>query len=374
MALDPTLPEPVFVETDPQVILADLIAKYELDSGKPLFPAQDEMLFINLLAYRESLVRMAIQDAAKQNLVRYSRAPMLDYLGELVGVYRLSAQYAVTTLRFTLDAARIDDTLVPQGTRVSATDSLLFATSADAIIKAGSTSVESAATCTDAGIAGNGWQPANISTLLDDIGDGTFDIQVTNTTASAGGSAQEDDDHLRERITLAPESFSNAGSRGAYRFHAMSAHPDIIDVDIATPTAGTVALTPLMKTGLPTQAILDLVLAVCSDEKTRPLTDTVTAVAPTAKDYAITAELVIYTGQDRLLIKQQAEAAAAAYQTERAAGLGRDIIPVQITKILAVAGVYDVVMSSPAAVMEVDHNEWAHCTGITITIKGTSNG
>ncbi|MCX9039372.1 baseplate J/gp47 family protein [Citrobacter portucalensis] len=373
MALDPNLPEPVFVETDPQVILADLIAKYEADSGKPLFPAQDEMLFVNLMAYRESLVRMAIQDAAKQNLVKYARAPMLDYLGELVGVYRLSAQYATTTLRFSLGIARTTDTLIPQGTRVSATDSLLFATSADATIKAGSTSVDCAATCTDAGIIGNGWQPANISTLLDEIGDGTFDVVVSNITTSTAGSDQEDDDHLKERIRLAPESFSNAGSRGAYRFHALSAHPDIIDVDVDTPTAGTVALTPLMKSGLPSQAILDLVLAICSDEKARPLTDTVTASTPTAKDYAITAELVIYTGQDQTLIQQQATVAAEAYRDDRAAGLGRDIIPVQITKILAVAGVYDVTLSSPAATV-VGHNEWAHCTAITITIKGTNNG
>lgn len=374
MALDPALPEPVFLETDPQVILAELIAKYEADSGKPLFPAQDETLFVNLMAYRESLVRMAIQDSAKQNLVKYARAPMIDYLGDLVGVYRLSAQYAITTLRFTLETTRTTDTFIPQGTRVSATDSLLFATSSDATIKAGSTNVDCAAMCLDAGITGNGWQPANISTLLDDIGDGTFDVQVSNTSTSAGGSDQEDDDHLRERIRLAPESFSNAGSRGAYRFHALSAHPDIIDVDVATPTAGTVALTPLLKTGIPGQAILDLVLAVCSDEKARPLTDTVTASAPTSKDYAITAELVIYTGQDPALIKQQAETAAAAYRDERAAGLGRDIIPVQITKALAVAGVYNVLMSVPAAEIIVGHNEWAHCTGITITIKGTNNG
>ncbi|MBP0016080.1 MAG: baseplate J/gp47 family protein [Cyanobacteria bacterium SBLK] len=42
----------------------------------------------------------------------------------------------------------------------------------------------------------------------------------------------ETDDNLRKRIILAPESFSNAGSAGAYRFHALSASQDIIDVGV----------------------------------------------------------------------------------------------------------------------------------------------
>uniref|UniRef100_A0A1A9WW60 Collar domain-containing protein n=1 Tax=Glossina brevipalpis TaxID=37001 RepID=A0A1A9WW60_9MUSC len=61
-----------------------MIAWYEKVSGKTLYPAQDERLLINLIAYREALVRLAIQDTAEQNLVAFARAPMLDYLGELV--------------------------------------------------------------------------------------------------------------------------------------------------------------------------------------------------------------------------------------------------------------------------------------------------
>ncbi|MCZ6333862.1 baseplate J/gp47 family protein, partial [Escherichia coli] len=77
--------------------------------------------------------------------------------------------------------------------------------------KAGLLLVNTRATCTEPGINGNNWQPAQISQLLDDIGD--IDLQVTNLTASSGGSEQEDNDRLRERIKLAPESFTNAGSK-----------------------------------------------------------------------------------------------------------------------------------------------------------------
>ncbi|SQD11414.1 phage-related baseplate assembly protein J [Escherichia coli] len=64
------------------------------------------------------LVRVAVQEAAKQNLVAFAREPMIDYLGELVGVYRLAAQPATTTLQFSVDEALAIDVLIPAGTRV----------------------------------------------------------------------------------------------------------------------------------------------------------------------------------------------------------------------------------------------------------------
>lgn len=125
------LTEPDFIERDADKITAEMIAKYEADTGKTLYPAQAERLLIDLWAYREMLVRVAVQEAAKQNLVAFAREPMIDYLGELVGVYRLAAQPATTTLQFSVDEALAIDVLIPAGTRVSASDSVIFATDTD---------------------------------------------------------------------------------------------------------------------------------------------------------------------------------------------------------------------------------------------------
>ncbi|WP_176555960.1 baseplate J/gp47 family protein, partial [Escherichia coli] len=110
------LTEPDFIERDADKITAEMIAKYEADTGKTLYPAQAERLLIDLWAYREMLVRVAVQEAAKQNLVAFAREPMIDYLGELVGVYRLAAQPATTTLQFSVDEALAIDVLIPAGT------------------------------------------------------------------------------------------------------------------------------------------------------------------------------------------------------------------------------------------------------------------
>lgn len=365
------LTEPDFIERDADKITAEMIAQYEAATGKTLYPAQAERLLIDLWAYREMLVRVAAQEAAKQNLVAFAHEPMIDYLGELVGVYRLAAQPATTTLQFSVDEALAIDVLIPAGTRVIASDSVIFATDTDVVLKAGLLLVNATATCTEPGVAGNGWQPAQVSQLLDEIDN--VDLQVTNLAASSGGSEQEDNDRLRERIKLAPESFTNAGSRMAYRFHAMQAHPNIVDVAVLSPVPGTVELYPLLSTGLPDDSILTLVESFCSDEKVRPLTDTVRAKTPVQVDYTIEANITIYRDQDANSVKDSANSAIQNWVASRTATLGRDIVPSQIISVLSVAGVYQVELVTPALKV-VAENEWANCTAITLNMTGVSDG
>ena len=369
------LTEPDFIERDADKITAEMIAKYEADTGKTLYPAQAERLLIDLWAYREMLVRVAVQEAAKQNLVAFAREPMIDYLGELVGVYRLAAQPATTTLQFSVDEALAIDVLIPAGTRVSASDSVIFATDTDVVLKAGLLLVNVTSTCTEPGTAGNGWQPAQVSQLLDEIDN--VDLLVSNLTASSGGSEQEDDDRLRERIRLAPESFTNAGSRGAYFYSHNErcydkAHPNIVDVAVLSPVPGTVDLYPLLSTGLPDGGVLTLVESFCSDEKVRPLTDTVRAKTPVKVDYTIEARITIYRDQDARSVKDAANSAIQNWVASRAATLGRDIVPSQIISALSVSGVYHVELVTPA-LRVVAENEWANCTAITLNMSGVSD-
>ncbi|EKZ9425990.1 baseplate J/gp47 family protein [Salmonella enterica] len=366
------LPEPVFADTDPEKITRTLVERYEDLAGKKLYPAQDEMLLINLMAYQQSLVMNRIQDAASQNLVAFARHSGLDFLGELVGVHRLGAASARSPLTFSLNAPAPADTLIPAGTRVSANDSVVFATDEDTILNAGRMAITVPATCTVEGVVGNGWQPAQISNLMDDIGDGTLDFSVTNPLVSSGGAEQESDDHLRDRIMLAPESFSNAGSRGAYRFHAMSAHQDIVDVAVVRSRPGTVVLYPLLATGLPDQNLLDLVAGICSDEKVRPLTDTVMVKQPVKAAYSIAATLTFMEGQDSTVVLKNAVDAINAWIQQKSARLGQDIIPSQIVAALSVPGVYRVELKQPGERVLAAH-EWAFCTGGVITPGGKAH-
>lgn len=370
------LPKPVFVTIDPAATEADLIARYEEKSGKTLYPAQIERLFIDQIAYATTGLQMSIQNAGEQLLVRHSNGPILDYLGELVATPRLLAIAARCPVRFAIATAAIQPLLIPVGTRVTTLDAkLAFITDEEVLIPAGQTQVTVTATCSTVGEAGNGWAVGQISVITNPPFAG---LLATNIAVSFDGAEDEDDDRYRERIILAPEAYSNAGSRGAYRYHAMAVHQSIVDVAVHGPAEGQlpghVALFPLTTSGLPTADLLQRVLALVGGEKVRPLCDTVHALPPVQVDYSINARIVFFNSADRVTTMAQVQAAANAYVLELSAGLGVDIVPEQLIARLQVAGVYRAFVEQPAVPRELLGNEWAVCSSIQLIDAGTSNG
>lgn len=368
-----SLPEPNFIDRDVTKITQELISQYETMTGKTLHPAQVERVLIDLIAYREMLLRIGIQEAAKQNLVEYARYPMLDYLAELVGVKRLPAQPARTTIRFTLSEAQPFDVLIPAGTQVETKDGkYIFKTVSDKVIKAGQITVDIDAVCETAGSGGNGYIAGEINNILSLI---AYVEKAENISTSMGGADEESDERLRSRIKEAPEHFSNAGSKGAYRFWAMSAHQDIVDVAVMSPSPGVVNVYPLMNTGNPSVDILRLVANTLNAEKIRPLTDQVNVISPTQVDFAITANVTLYDFADYATVKEDIRRALDRYTKEIRARLGKDIIKSQIIAIInSVYGVYKTDLISPAADVVLADNEWANCLGVTINIVGNTNG
>ena len=81
-----TTTAPPFLETDPSILVDSLVAAFESASGKTLYPAQVERLMVDVMAYREGLVRQTIQYAAEQNLVDFATGARLEALGRLLGV------------------------------------------------------------------------------------------------------------------------------------------------------------------------------------------------------------------------------------------------------------------------------------------------
>jgi phage-related baseplate assembly protein len=150
-------------------------------------------------------------------------------------------------------------------------------------------------------------------------------------------------------------------------------HQSIIDVEVASNAPGEITLYPLLDTGLPGVDMLALIAAAVSGERVRPLTDHVNVVVPEQVDYQIAAELTLYKSADAEVTLAAARAAAQAWANERAAGLGRDIVPVQVEAAIKVAGVYDIARSSPPKIV-VESHQWAHCTGINIEFAGVADG
>jgi phage-related baseplate assembly protein len=363
---------PDFIERDPQVIERELLAEYEAATGRPLAPAQPERVLIRRWAYRETLVRLAIQDAASQNLVAYARRPALVELGRLLGVVPLPPAAARTTLEATLVQSSAQPRVIGAGARVRSKDGrAVFRTLDPLTILPGQLSGAATAECEAVGVVGNGYIPGDIITPMEPL---PGVASWTNTTTSAGGAPEEEVERLRQRILAAPERLSVAGPAGAYRYHAMGASQLITDVAVLSSAPGVVDLYVLLATGAPGQELLDAVAAACSAERVRPLCDLVQVHPPEVVEYEIDVRLTLYSSADDEAVATEASARAAAFIAWQRTKLGRDLVPEQLGAALqTIAGVYRALVVSPTARV-LSPAEWGLCTAVDVAIVGHEDG
>ena len=332
--------KPQYLPLDTNAIVNEMIAYYEAETGRPLQPAQVERLIINMIAYRERLLREQVNEAANLNLVEFSKAPFIDYLGQLVGVIRLPASAASALFSFEFEASH-GALIIPAGFTVTSTDGLATFQLQDDLVVA-----ENVATvgdielvCTTEGIIGNGYNPGMVNTIN---APQPFLLDVQNSTDTQGGSDQESDDQLRVRIKLAPDAFSTAGSRGAYEFHARSVSPEIVDVTVKSLTPGNVNIYPLGKGGrVPETVEINAILDATSGEKVRPLCDTVNVLVPEIVNYDIEVNVLPKQNADATTVQDAVTAALNAFGDERKNQLGLSALLVQIIGVVqGVSGVF----------------------------------
>lgn len=314
------------LEVDSNTLYNSIISAVEMMTGEPLYPGDERRIFAEALVQIVTSVVNSCNSACNGKMLQYATGETLDALGYRMGVERLEANPATATFRFTLTGVQSADVTVPAGTLVTTDGDIYFATDEDLIITAGDTYGDVTATCTVPGADGNGFSAGSVAQLVDLIDKVST---ASNITTTSGGSDTEDDEEYRERIHLSNSTFSTAGPTKAYQYYAKSADSSIIDVVVDSPDPCEVDIYVLTDTGIPSQAILDAVEAICGADDVRPLTDQVSVKAPTAKLYDI--EIKYYTtAEDEVDCVAAIEGDGGAidqYVEWQAGAIGRNINP-----------------------------------------------
>ena len=328
-----------FVETDAAKIYTAILSALMDNVGEPLYPGDERRIFGDALAAVLVAVYNEFNDCMQQRTLQYARGYVLDAIGERYGITRAAPAHSTAVFRFSVQSARMENIIIDAGTKITTDGSVYFETDNIAVLQAGELSVDIPGTCTEGGEAYNGFAVGTIATLVDLI---PYISSVQNTTVSSGGDDgepynEEGDNKLRERIRLAPATQSTAGPESAYRYFALSADPEIVDVAIDSPSANVINIYPLMSGGeIPDEETLEKVEAACSADDVRPMTDLVTAIAPTAVTYDI--ELKYYcTADNEADTIKAVEASGGAidqYNEWQTSALGRDINPDQLRKLI----------------------------------------
>ena len=278
---------------------------------------------------------------------------MLDFLGDLVGVARLPAVAATGSITLTAVDPPAAGIPVLAGFRVSAPGGdVVFETTASVVLESDTPSSVVGVRAIQPGIAGNGLEAGQEWEFVDGLPN-LATVICSETTA--GGADEEDDDSLRERIRLAPQSWSVAGSEASYIYHAKSVSMQVIDVypeswdKNGALTQGVVKVHVLSKPlllGTPegdAQAEtlrLEVEQALMKDE-VKPLCETLEVVNATTLSVTVSIDVIRYANADAATVAEDVAAAFAEYRKQLTVRLGQDFVPSQLAAQLhAIPGVY----------------------------------
>lgn len=340
-----------FVPTDTDSIISKLVAGYEELTGTAVRPASPEMLFIRWVGNIIIQERVLTNYTGNQNIPSRAEGKNLDALGELFKAQtRPAAKPAVCTMRFSISEAQETAVLIPAGTRITDTGgALTWETVADAYVPIGDTSTEVQAQCQVPGTLGNGYAAGQISALVD-----VYDYysECANVTMSGGGADEATDNEYYELMRASMDAYSCAGAVGAYAYWAKQTSTEIADVLAVSPTPCVVKLYILMKDGtLASKEVKAAVVAECSAEERRPLTDFVSAEDAEEIHYSVDLTYYLHrplgngkTGAD---LAAAVQAAVDQYTKWQSAKLGRDINPSYLTWLLMQTGIKRVDLTAP---------------------------
>ena len=338
-----------FIPTDTDSIISIAVAMYETLTGTVVHPASPEMQFIRWVCNIIIQERVLNNYTGNQNIPSRAEGENLDALAELTYLReRPDSKAATCKMLFSISEVQDTAILIPAGTRITdANGTLTWETIEDVYVPIGETSVETQARCQTVGVIGNGYAVGQINALVD-----VYDYysECKNVTASEGGADRATDDEYYELMRASMDAFSCAGARGGYIYWAKQVSTEIVDVVANSPVPGEVKIYVLMEGGaLAGEEMKNKVLAACSEDTKRPLTDHVCVEDAEVVPFDINFTYYLQTGRT----KSAAEVAAAVneaveqYKEWQCAKLGRDINPDELREYLYHTGIKRIELISP---------------------------
>ncbi len=181
---------------------------------------------------------------------------------------------------------------------------------------------------------------------------------------------EEADEALRLRTRQRIIGFANAGGAAHYRYWALSASPDVADVEVDSPEPGRVRISVLAKGEEETvpDAVLEAVRAVVLRDDIRVLTDTVEVVAAELIPVTVTARIWLYPDTPMAAF----DAIEARFKEALAAQsvLGWDLTPSWVIGELQRPGVHKVELHSPTTDIRANANQAVRLMHLNLEFAG----
>ena len=296
-----------------------------------------------------------------QSFPQTAQGQYLDYHAETRALARLPAAKAAGVLRFSAPSAAVTDYEIDAGSVAMTSGGVRFETTEKATLAKGETYVDVPASAVEAGASGNAIAGAVHIMSVYPVGI----TQCTNPEAFSGGSDEESDEKLRERVLESYKRLPNGANAAFYEQEAMR-FPSVAAAKAVGRARGigTVDVYVSTHAGVPEEELLGEIRAAL--QKKREIAVDVEVKAPTEKTVNVSAE----QGWTMQEITDAATAALQAYFTgER---LGEPVYTAKLASILyGVEGVKNCHLLAPDGDVGISATELPVLGTVTITEIGT---
>lgn len=340
-------------------IVAELVAIHQIRIPTYVPNESDEtMPILETFAYREMLLRNHFNAQIAGSFWQTATGDDLDFVASFFGVFRSKGSKPTATVKFTLNTVLTYDYILDAGLEIVNSDGSMSLLLSAVTIPLGSLTANGIAEL-------QAYVSTSDATITATLNPKPYLGSIESITAYAGGSDQESDESVRERISLSFEDQTTAGSANSYKLHALKSDARIDEINVFSSTAGTVDVIVHSLSGVDA-TMISRVIAATSGETVRPLTDTVLVRAASVINYSVNAVLKISESSDTATTLNEANVRLA--QRLAAVKIGDNVTVGAIISALSVDGVLDVTLSDPVATVVVTREQVAVPTALVVSV------
>lgn len=367
--------EIVIIDSDPKKILLDIEELYKkttlevLGEERTLEKSEPRWLDYKVLTYLVSTIKAEMNDAAKQNYLRYARGKRIDLKGEFYGSrgLRQTAEKAKTTMQCYIQEVKTRDVIIKAGTRFIK-DEYLFKSIEEHKIPIGKLFTDVQIEATKAGYVPI-YEKGEVTEIVDLY---DFYDKCENVTEVVGGVDILEDEIYKEKLKKIPETYSTAGPSGSYEFYTQQTSTLIKDVYIDNPTPNNIDVYIIGENGaFISEEIKNSVLDSLSRTDIRPMGDIISIKDPEKVDYII--DFIFYIDKKNetkaLEIEQNIISGIEKYKIDMNK-MGQDINYQDIITIAIASGAKKIKLNSPSTYIDIRNTQIPVCIKTNIVDGG----
>lgn len=284
------------IEGDAQKIYKEAIEIHEAISGERLSPADEKAHIYSTIAMILGDILYGANDIAIQNYLPYAKGERLDLKSIIYGerARRNEASHAKVTMECYISEIVDRAVYIKKGTRFLHGENIFYSLE-EGIINPGQIKTTILAQAEKSGDIGE-ILAGEITQIIDRYD--YYESCLNPQKVSKGGN-REDDEQYRKRLEEIPESFTSAGSEGAYKFWTKKVSPLVNQVVVKTPRPNEIDIYVYGFNEEVTLEEKEAIKEFLTDLDRLPLNDLVTIKNPTIVNVDLNIDYYLYEGEIR---------------------------------------------------------------------------